>query len=966
MMKVTAAVLSPILHFFWLLLLVCALHMHASTFVLKTADFESQKNGLTSFIEKPTHLESITFSVDVSCSSKELQELTDLYPGKIISSDDLIRAVEYLIKKNKFQTISITQNKVPSGISLQIGLESFWTLAKVKIKGVSIGRDSFAQYYLLAPGDRFDDERHIHSIEQVTQTLIEQGYCNAGVTSSLKRNEKTKSIVVTLHIALGQRFKIGASTIIFESVDADEYIQELKHAFDQSFDARLRKRLYSRTLINKETQWLKDQLNYRGFFHADIQLTESIDRSLGVVNLCLAITVHCPRQFVFFGNQFFSSARLLDQLQVFGSSLNVLPPSVFANEIEQLYHKKGFFTVKITVQGDDEQTIILIDEGVRTRIEEIEFEGNEFFSSSYLIKHFLADILRKNNFDNDRLKQVFNTITTAYQEQGFWDACISSHDIRASSKNGHRLSIIIDEGPRCIIDEIILEAPFKRLLATKDFDVCQEMPCQLARLTAQRTAIEQEASRQSIKIQSIKPQFKRNNSRVVVDWHIHKAAAAGRFGKTVVVGCPALSHEYIARELTFRKGEFFNADAIKQSVLRLKNLDIFDGIQITPGPLDENGQKTMLVKVHEDDPYELRLRAGCGLQQMSTKFTFRSLTYVAGGVFKIKNPFQIADQIRVEADYKRGMHSIVFSYRVPWLGSVPINMHVDGYTIKYLQPGWVETQHNLYAILQQGFLMGLTHQKAWLSIGMNAGIDWMEIETTGQPESHFFNLSLARALNFVPSLLDHYVPYIMAEPTLMVDLTDNKVNPTRGLFTLVTLKTMVPLAHRDVASYFVKLFLQQSVYIPFHPFLLMLGLRVGHIFQRNFSSIMPSERFYLGGANSIRSYQTDGCPPLGIFCNEYGETVFVPQGARSMINGNAEIRFPLHTNLDGALFQDLGALNNTAFTQIKNKDILAGTGFGLRYATPIGPLRFDIAWKWRREDPKIAPFAWYVTFGSVF
>ena len=46
--------------------------------------------------------------------------------------------------------------------------------------------------------------------------------------------------------------------------------------------------------------------------------------------------------------------------------------------------------------------------------------------------------------------------------------------------------------------------------------------------------------------------------------------------------------------------------------------------------------------------------------------------------------------------------------------------------------------------------------------------------------------------------------------------------------------------------------------------------------------------------------------------------------------------------------------------------MLTGTGFGLYYVTPVGPLRFDFAFKWRDDVPTSRPYAWYLTFGQPF
>jgi outer membrane translocation and assembly module TamA len=85
-----------------------------------------------------------------------------------------------------------------------------------------------------------------------------------------------------------------------------------------------------------------------------------------------------------------------------------------------------------------------------------------------------------------------------------------------------------------------------------------------------------------------------------------------------------------------------------------------------------------------------------------------------------------------------------------------------------------------------------------------------------------------------------------------------------------------------------------------------------------------------------------------------------------MFNLNAEVRFPIWRQLGGTIFQDAGALKSTSFADFKPDNLLVCTGLGLRYHTPIGPLRFDIAFKWKSDARSTGMFAWFLTFGNAF
>jgi translocation and assembly module TamA len=214
-------------------------------------------------------------------------------------------------------------------------------------------------------------------------------------------------------------------------------------------------------------------------------------------------------------------------------------------------------------------------------------------------------------------------------------------------------------------------------------------------------------------------------------------------------------------------------------------------------------------------------------------------------------------------------------------------------------------------------------------------------------------------------LLNQRIPYAQIEPTVLFDGLDNRLNPTHGYSGLVSCKGMFPIDGRNSNFCFARFFTEQSFFVPLWHSVLAFRLRFGHIFRRQFRNIAPPERFYLGGANSIRAYDTDRCPPLGIVHDEDGATHRVPRGGKSMVNFNIELRIPTFKHIWAVVFQDVGALAGDNFRALAAHGTLAATGVGVRYMTPIGPLRFDIGWKWHRQKDE-CPYAWFLTLGNAF
>ncbi|MCG6989862.1 MAG: BamA/TamA family outer membrane protein [Gemmatimonadetes bacterium] len=140
--------------------------------------------------------------------------------------------------------------------------------------------------------------------------------------------------------------------------------------------------------------------------------------------------------------------------------------------------------------------------------------------------------------------------------------------------------------------------------------------------------------------------------------------------------------------------------------------------------------------------------------------------------------------------------------------------------------------------------------------------------------------------------------------------------------------------------------------------------------------VHPQKRLYAGGANSVRGFAqstlgprvltTDvatllapisnkgaGCTPQEVMdktcnANPLADGAFVarPIGGTRVIEGNLELRFPLSSTVQGAVFGDFGQVW-AEHDPIALKDIQITPGVGIRYLSAIGPLRVDLAYRFQ-------------------
>jgi len=105
-----------------------------------------------------------------------------------------------------------------------------------------------------------------------------------------------------------------------------------------------------------------------------------------------------------------------------------------------------------------------------------------------------------------------------------------------------------------------------------------------------------------------------------------------------------------------------------------------------------------------------------------------------------------------------------------------------------------------------------------------------------------------------------------------------------------------------------------------------------------------SERFFAGGDTTIRGFALDtvGAP------NTISPSGF-PRGGNGLLLLNGELRLPVWGDVGAALFMDGGNVFDRV-TEMDLGELRGSVGFGLRYKSPIGPIRFDVGFKLDRRE----------------
>jgi outer membrane protein assembly factor BamA len=208
--------------------------------------------------------------------------------------------------------------------------------------------------------------------------------------------------------------------------------------------------------------------------------------------------------------------------------------------------------------------------------------------------------------------------------------------------------------------------------------------------------------------------------------------------------------------------------------------------------------------------------------------------------------------------------------------------------------------------------------------------------------------------------------------TLIRDTRDKPLDAHRGSYGTLNLG-ITPSALGSSAN-FARLFGQFATYTPVHSIVFANSIRLGLVTPFAGSFVPTSQLYFSGGGTSLRSFPIDEAGPQRLvpFCtglkNQTGcVNVTVPVGGRELLILNSEVRFPLRIMkaLGGVVFYDGGNVYRAINLRDTFNNYTNTVGFGLRYSTPIGPIRIDIGHN-LNPVPGINPTQYYITLGQAF
>jgi translocation and assembly module TamA len=402
---------------------------------------------------------------------------------------------------------------------------------------------------------------------------------------------------------------------------------------------------------------------------------------------------------------------------------------------------------------------------------------------------------------------------------------------------------------------------------------------------------------------------------------------AADFGRVEIVGTDKVRPSLVRRRAGIEPGGLYSSDVTLRAERRLRDLGVFESVRVvTADSLDPDGTVPVTIEVSE----RKRRVIGFGVSYDNT------LGLGANIYWMHRNLFGGAEQLRFDASVARVLegafdepdYRLAATFRKPAVIGAMTDLTLRAETYR-------ETT-DAYRVTATEFEAGLTREfSSTLSGGLDLEISNARVEDAVQREGDYLITTLTASIDW--------------------DRRDSRLNPTKGFRIF---GTAAPAYNFNRDHFFSTFTTDVSLYQAVDSerrFVLAGRVQGGVIATDDIREVAPYRRLYAGGPTTVRGYPYQSLGPK----NRKGELV----GGRSMVAVSGELRYRATPELGFAAFVDAGNAYASLWPEIH--DLKVGVGGGVRYLTPLGPLRVDVAFP--LEPAKGDPWAMlYVGLGQAF
>ena len=905
-----------------------------------------------------------------------LIDLIETRPGQNLTLAAVRESIAHLYSLARFQDVQVEAIDGSGGaIELRYNLVAIRAVDKVDFRG-SLGlsegllRDTVAERFGRAPqpGRAQEVTRELERLYQ------DRGYFRASIRPGSAELHDPERTILTFDIEAGPQARVGEIAVVGNARASRE---ELLGRLDLAPG-----RAYQREQLNARLTGYANRLKKRGYLQAEASQTARLSEDGRVADLTIDVQSGPTVTVTFEGDPLPLDRR--NELVPFereGSVDEDLREDA-VQRIRDYLHQQGYWKAEVPIpreqRSDDSLAIVFtVKKGpiYRVAAEGVQITGNHGISLEE-IRPLL--VLRPGDLYNSaHLDAIAGALERLYRTRGFRWVDIKSSEIDAGSDGGSarvRPVIAIIEGPRAVLGEVAVTGA----KALGDSEIRRVMQLQTGQpyyepsITSARDAIQLEylnLGYSTVQV-SITPALSEDRTRVDLRFDVVEGPQT-LVDHVIIVGNTRTSEEIIRREVLLRPGAPLGLTDLLESRRRLSALGLFRRIDVRQLEHGQASRRDVLVTVEEAPPTAIGygggleassvLRAGLdgGGAEERLEFAPRGFFDIGrrnlGGKNRSISLFtRVAVRPRDEPDDPAldGRGFGLSEYRV--VGT-------------YREPSALFWNADLLltAAAEQGVRSSFNFRRRGVGAELTRRVS-RAIRVSGRYSFSTTRTFDERLSDQEQATIDRLFPQVRLSAfsgAVSRDTRNDVVEPTGG--TLVSGEASVAVRFLGGEVGFVKTYLQGSWFkrLPGERGIVFatratVGLADGLPREAQptddegrpidgppivIEDLPASERFFAGGDTTIRGFAVDsvGTPetitPRGF-----------PRGGNGLLILNAELRIPVWKDFGAALFTDGGNVFERV-TDFDPAELRGSVGFGVRYRSPIGPVRVDLGFKMDRR-----------------
>jgi translocation and assembly module TamA len=500
------------------------------------------------------------------------------------------------------------------------------------------------------------------------------------------------------------------------------------------------------------------------------------------------------------------------------------------------------------------------------------------------------------------IPSIGDTLRGYLDSKGYYDATYTI----TRNKNG--VKIVIDEKKPVVVEEINVSSDFP----IEDYITFEKgEPFETDKFTAIKSRIKSALLKEGYCSYDLDTKAYVDLDKRSVDL-VYRLKKGGlcRFGNTTVVSKPDdISDAVILSRMRYRPGDIFTTERVNESYAALNQLGIFGQTLINTDIKYFNEVRPQVSAKYKEKMHRYTISAGYDTEVgMRVRGTYDWYNFMGGG-----------RKLGLVAQYSSEVQELSATFFQPALFQF-----ADRYFDLYADGGYYAEAYDYYDEQKLYADLWVEHIDGFWDYDLGVAIERLNIDQTDTPPPE-------EAGSFFPGFFN--LAYLHG--SVAYDARDSKLNPRNGYYLKGYGEFGYSMGDGSLEdSMYYKWELEAHLIKSFGQLTLATVGHAGVIYDEQPGSLPMSKYFYAGGSYSNRAY---GDRDIGVTVSP---TEDWGGGGRTWLNFTAEAQYPIWGDLYGGIFYDATMISMEDY-DFKGEAWIQSAGAGLRYMTPVGPMKLD-------------------------